>query len=235
MKKNKIISVPGAAECNVDNVMPSGDNYVVTGKAWYSPLGYFDRFLTRLTSTGAIDTNFTAIGNVPHINILTSFKDMERMDMDMDMITRIKILPDGKILVASDFTQIEDGTQNPPQRQWIARFVANGLLDNTFTSPSMDWEPPGYLALALQRNGRILVGGVSISRFFPNGSYDQIFDQGRGSGVNYGNVNCILTLPNGESLIGGGFTTYNGVSRPGIARIITRNGFSPALYLLLQN
>ena len=189
---------------------------------------YGKRFLTRLTSTGALDTTFTSIGPVPHIDILTGLTDM-------DACTLINILQDGKILVSGDFTQVEDGSLTPPQRQWIARFTANGLLDNTFTSPYSDWIPPEYLATAVQSNNRILIGGGQMARLYPDGSWDEAFEQGRGL-VWGGTVKSIVPVPGGKSLIGGSFTSYGGVSRPGIARIMTPDGSAdPAIYLLLLN
>ena len=67
--------------------------------------------------------------------------------------------PDGKIVVSGKFSQIIDGSGNPPRRG-IARFSANGLLDNTFT-PSLTL-PSGantlvISAMARQPNGKILI------------------------------------------------------------------------------
>ena len=82
------------------------------------------------------------------------------------------------------------------------------------------------LSIALQGDGKVLIGGwfttyngVSrnyIARLNADGSLDSSFNVG--SGAN-GFVQSIASQGDGKVLIGGSFTTYNGVSRNYIARL----------------
>src|SRR6185437_14021466 len=84
------------------------------------------------------------------------------------------------------------------------------------------------LALALQSDGRILVGGqfsqvdltqrFNLARLNTNGSVDLTFNPVNGPN---GDVNAIIIQPNGAIIIGGTFIGYNGFARGGIARVLT--------------
>ena len=108
-----------------------------------------DGFLARLTHNGAVDPTFGPGNTVPlHIQTMDG------------RIEDLLLQPDGKIVVSGGFSHIIDGTGNPPARRAIARFSANGLLDNTFT-PSLA-PPTGantiiLAAMARQPNGKILI------------------------------------------------------------------------------
>ncbi|MCS6824585.1 MAG: hypothetical protein NZ529_09840, partial [Cytophagaceae bacterium] len=127
--------------------------------------------------------------------------------------------PDGKILIGGYFSHC-DGVLRPR----IARLNANGMLDQSF-------DPGGganYFIknLALQPDGKILIGGWfteydgtprnCIARLNPDGSLDQSFDPG--SGAN-NHIHYLALQPDGKILIGGWFSSYNGVTRNRIARI----------------
>ena len=112
--------------------------------------------------------------------------------------------------------------------------AAEGDLD-----PSFD---PGagasgtVLTSALQSDGKILIGGgfvnyggvlrLRIARVNPNGSLDTTFDPG--SGASGGFVNAVVVQVDGKILIGGGFTSYNGVPRSRIARLNADGSLDPS-------
>ncbi|MFZ0829365.1 MAG: Calx-beta domain-containing protein [Verrucomicrobiia bacterium] len=85
------------------------------------------------------------------------------------------------------------------------------------------------LALALQSNGQLLVGGSFtqvnsvpenyITRLNADGSLDTAFQSGL-SGVN-GPVDALVNQTNGRILIGGSFTSVNGVFLNYVARLMT--------------
>jgi uncharacterized delta-60 repeat protein len=91
------------------------------------------------------------------------------------------------------------------------------------------------LALALQSDGRILVGGqfsqvdltqrFNLARLNTNGSVDLTFDPGNGPN---GDVNAIVIQPNGAIIIGGTFIGYNGFARGGIARVLANGMLDPS-------
>jgi len=127
----------------------------------------------------------------------------------------IAIQPDGRIIIAGDFT-----TMRGTPRKGIARLNSNGTLDTTF-SASADTSPN---ALALQGDGRILIGGAfstingqpraHIACLNTNGALDTNFLT-----TTDGNVDSFAVQPDGKVLIAGNFNTVNGQPRHHIARL----------------
>jgi hypothetical protein len=76
--------------------------------------------------------------------------------------------------------------------------------------------------------GRNNIAGINF-----NGSLDTGFNPGAGAN---NVVFAFGPIYGGKALVGGVFTTYNGVSRPRLAQIFAGGGSSdPALMLLLSN
>ncbi len=153
--------------------------------------------IVRLNANGSIDNSF---------QIPTGF----------NMINDLAIQADGKILIASTYFDGANTYKVP------MRLNANGSIDNTFSVlQSADNGYTNTYALALQQNGKILVGGAftyvtGIGNFYyflrlnPDGSIDNTFNPGTGpnSGVGRIQVNSqdeILITPTGF-----GFDTYDG-------------------------
>lgn len=126
---------------------------------------------------------------------------------------------DGKFLIGGNFSQVQGLARNG-----IARMNPDGSLDATFDPGSGvdNW----VLQLALQSDGKILIGGVfskyngvarpGIARVNSNGSLDTTFNPG--IGVN-GEIYEIIPQADGKTLIAGNFTQYNGVARARICRL----------------
>ena len=100
------------------------------------------------------------------------------------------------------------------------------------TRPSHQQFDKEVLALAVQPDGKLLVGGQftlvngslprnGLVRLEANGSVDAGFDVGSGPRfAEYaGFVNNLLALPDGKVLVGGVFTHFNGVQRQHLARL----------------
>ena len=135
----------------------------------------------------------------------------------------IALQPDGKVLVAGFFERF-----NGVNRKSIARLNANGSLDASFNPGSGiggGFGGSGLCVLVLP-SGKILVGGNfsayngqtqgNIARINPDGSLDGTFNTG--SGFN-SFVFSIAMQPDGKLLVGGDFTSFNGVSCNRIARL----------------
>jgi uncharacterized delta-60 repeat protein len=232
--------IPGSEGWHSHRLAVAGTNYLVAGPYNTGITEGGGGYLVRLTHNGAVDPGFGP-SNTPPFHILTTDGNVE------DLLLQ----PDGKIVVSGGFSHIFDDSGSPVRRA-IARFSANGLLDNTFT-PSL--APPDgansiwLAAMARQPNGKILIEqnflnndtfvSTQIARLNSNGSLDPAFILGNPAGGGYwlGAGNSILRLPNGKALIGGGFQSYNGTPAWSLARIFAGPGnFSPgALYLLLEN
>lgn len=109
-----------------------------------------------------------------------------------------------------------------------------GRLDLSF-DPGTGFDGP-VKTMTIQPDGRILVGGSfasfngtpcnNITRLNPNGSLDPTFFPG--SAFNDA-VNVMLVQPDGKVIVGGDFTTFNGIGRNGIARLLP-NGMLDASF-----
>ncbi|MCS6796350.1 MAG: T9SS type A sorting domain-containing protein, partial [Raineya sp.] len=114
-------------------------------------------------------------------------------------------------------------------RNSIIRLNSNGNIDNSFSGGFIS--APELYALAIQPNGKILVGGNftnysvfqrnRIIRLNSDGSIDNDFSIG--SGFHNGVVRSIALQPDGKVLVGGSFNMYNGTPRNGIARLHRRD------------
>jgi uncharacterized delta-60 repeat protein len=157
--------------------------------------------IARLNADGSLDTSFSNIWGANNAVWTTALQ------------------PDGKILIGGEFTSYI-GTP----RSKIARLNADGSLDISFNpgSGANDY----VVSMALQPDGKILIGGFfnsyngtsrnGIARLNADGSLDTSFNPGTGAST------YVLTTalqPDGKILIGGAFTSYNGITRNRIARL----------------
>jgi uncharacterized delta-60 repeat protein len=127
------------------------------------------------------------------------------------------VLPDGKILIAGDFT-----TVGGVVRSRVARLFANGTLDPNFIANNVTGT---VFAIALQSDGKIVLGGgfsmvgpatrSYVVRVHPDGALDSTFTDPE---VN-GEVYCVSVDPDGKIVIGGSFDWVGSTSRHRIARL----------------
>ncbi|MEO7976677.1 T9SS type A sorting domain-containing protein [Flavobacterium sp.] len=133
----------------------------------------------------------------------------------------IVVQPDGKILLAGRHFD-----SNFILRGRLLRMNAeDGSLDETFYIGAGNANGDVY-SIALQSDGKILIGGIfssytgvsrnRIARLNTDGKIDTTFDPLLGTN---NAINSIVVQPDGKILIGGTFTTYNGISRNRIARL----------------
>lgn len=138
-------------------------------------------------------------------------------------VNAILTAPDGHIYIGGAFN-----TYNTQSRNRVARLTPEGLTDDTW-NPGIGADGIIY-ALALQADGKLLVGGNfsningvarnRIARLNADGSVDMGFNPG--TGANNG-IRAMVLLPDGKIMIAGDITTYNGTTRNRVARI-TANG-----------
>jgi uncharacterized delta-60 repeat protein len=167
------------------------------------------RHVGRFNADGSLDTNFTSAANGPVFAVL--------------------VQPDGKIVVAGSFTTLGRWVNNKlaeeERRNRIGRFNPDGSIDLTF-DPGANGD---VRALALQADGRILVGGSfttlggggtgtaarqNIGRLNADGTPDLTFDPGTN-----GQVRALALQADGRILVGGAFTTLGGGVRANIGRL----------------
>jgi len=186
---------------NVQTIAIQSDGKVIIGGSFTSFNGVARGFLARLNTDGALDGTF-----VPQTGGFSALND----------IKTIAIQSDGKIMIGGDFT--------------IARLNTDGTVDATFNSGS--GLNADIFSSTLQGDGKIIIGGNftlyngqtrnGVARINTDGSLDLTFNplQGINQGSpGTGNLRTILIQPDGKIIIGGGFSTYNGVPRNTIARI----------------
>jgi uncharacterized delta-60 repeat protein len=189
------------------------DGKILIGGDFTAVEGVARNRVARLNPNGSLDGSFDPGMGVNGTNAV--------------IVNSVVVQADGKILIGGWFS-----TVNGIERQLVARLNGDGSVDQGFqpgaignyqygTSPD-----PFVYHLTLQGDGRILIGGgfssvsnisrSGIARLNPDGSLDASLDPG--TGVD-GHVRSVVVQPDGKLLIGGQFTTFNGVSRNGIARL----------------
>jgi uncharacterized delta-60 repeat protein len=188
------------------------DGKIIIGGNFISYNGTSRNSIARLNSDGSLDPTFDP-GTGP-----------------LGSVRTITLQPDNKIIVGGDFRAFNGANHTD-----IVRLNSNGSLDTTFTGTGADdflhctfCPPAGVYTIALQPDGKIVIGGGFISyngiarshiaRINPDGSLDTTFDPGTGTG-NATYVSATALQPDGRIVIVGGFSTYSDVQRNNIARL----------------
>lgn len=165
-------------------------------------------YITRLNVDGTIDNTFN-----PGTGANNS-------------VAEVVTQPDGKLIIAGYFTSF-----NGKNSKSIVRLLANGTVDHSFnpgTGPDN-----GIDALALQPDGKILIGGAfntyngisvkRVARLNADGTLDKTFKLDKEID---GLVFTMLLQPNGKILVGGYFNSFNGKVRfGGITRLNVDGSF----------
>ena len=180
------------------------DGNLLVGGDFTAVNGVSRNRLARLDATGALDPVFNPGGANGSIRTLLVY--------DRGVNT-------GRILVSGFFTQVS-GTN----RSRIARLNQSGSVDLTF-DPGAGADNAVF-ALALQADDKVVIGGAFstfngigrnfIARLNANGTLDNTFDPGTGAN---GTVFAVAVQPNGKILIGGDFTSVNGIALTNLARL----------------
>jgi uncharacterized delta-60 repeat protein len=124
-----------------------------------------------------------------------------------NIVHKIIFQPDGKILIGGFFGQISDIAV----RRGVARYNADGVLDNSFNPP--EGANLTFTDMDLQTDGKIVQVGSVFRRLNSNGTLDTAFTEWINS-----EVSAVKIQPDGKILIGGGFSMVGTVARNGIAR-----------------
>jgi len=200
----------------VGNIGFNGPVYIITSQADGKILvgGDFTTYnglpankVVRLFSNGDIDTSFN-IGSLFNIGVRT-----------------ILVQPDGKILIGASLTNGVSSTFY----HVLSRVNQDGTEDTSFNSFSNT--NGGVLAMFLQNDGKILVGGNfflsfnvfsviqnynNLIRLNPNGSHDISFSIGNGFD---NSVHSIYQIQSGDIYVGGSFNSFNSISTGGFIKI----------------
>jgi uncharacterized delta-60 repeat protein len=182
----------------VESVVVQPDGKIVVVGSFETLGGQAHYCIGRLNADGSVDTTFNP---APNSSVYT-----------------VALQADGKILIGGVFSTVGGQTRNE-----IARLYADGSLDMGF-NPGGSGPPTEVNALAVQPDGKILVGGSfsslggharsNIGRLNSDGTLDTTFNPGTG-----GQVWSIAIQANGKILVGGSFGTLGGQTRSGIGRL----------------
>ena len=171
------------------------------------PYGYpvsSHAYVARLNHNGSVDEGFG-----PNAN---------------GIVRTMALQPNGQIILGGVFSTIQpSGGGAPVTRNYTARLNADGSLDPVFNP-----NPNGVVyAIAYQPNGQIVIGGAfttvqpsgaasattrnHVARFNVDGSLDTSFDPDPNQ-----TVLSLAVQPNGQIVIGGGFSTLSPGGASGI-------------------
>ena len=213
-------SAPGQADLSFDLGFGHGLNGTVRALAvqpdghalvggYFTKVGGVERhYLARLKSDGTLDASFDAkIGTGQNY-----------------FVYALKLQPDGRILVGGRFSSIDGKT-----KAGLARLNPDGTLDTNFVTRVTSGGPfPNVYALALQPDGKILVGGNfglvngesrnGIARLNADGTLDTAFNPGKGTGY-YRDVYSVALQTDGKILVGGNFRKFDNHDRQDLARL----------------
>ena len=142
----------------------------------------------------------------------------------------IALQTNGQVVVAGGFTSFRGAT-----RDGVARLNADGTLDSLNPGLAISGyltQNPTVNAVALQADGKIIAagtftvenqpGGGGVVRLNSDGSLDSSFSVGSGvydAGDHVGSADVVVVLASGQILVGGDFSTFNGVSVQGLVRL----------------
>ena len=195
---------------NVFTFAEQPDGKIVVGGLFSTLAGGARSSLGRLDPGGSLDASFNPGAGGGGVQVLA-------------------LQPDGKILVGGQFIMLGGGGPGQNVRNGLGRLNANGALDASFNPRAID-DPTdtGIYALAVQPDGKILIGGYfptlggsprsNIARVNQDGTLDASFNPGAGGP--FGTyVDALALQSDGKILVGGYFTTLAGASRSSIGRL----------------
>lgn len=184
-------------------IQPDGKT-VITG-AMNEVDGEVVNGIVRLNQNGSVDTDFAANASVGV------------------PVNAIAIQEDGKIVLGGEFFGIGFEDQND-----LGRLNGDGTVDVDFDplieSDTMIVSNPEIEALAIQPDGKIIVGGHfhfvdsvrrnNIARLNADSSLDASFDPNADD-----EIRTVMVLENGQILIGGAFDNVGGSPQANLARL----------------
>jgi len=194
----------------VNTVVIQPDGKILLGGAFTTFNSLAPSYFVRLNSDGTRDTTFTTNNGTGSNGVVNA----------------IAVQSDGKILLGGTFTAFNNVSSTR-----IVRLNADGTVDTTFATNTGAGASFTVSAIAVQSDGKILVGGnfttfnnVTVNfivRLNADGTRDTGFVTNNGGGGLNSAVNTIAIQSDGKIVIGGGFTIINGTTVNFIARLNT--------------
>ncbi|HXJ72535.1 MAG TPA: hypothetical protein VNM37_06770, partial [Candidatus Dormibacteraeota bacterium] len=188
----------------IGSIVVQADGKIVVGGNFNTMGGQERNYITRLNADGSLDDSF---------------------DPEADFVVyTLALQADGKILAGGIFT-----TLGGQPRDGIGRLNADGSLDSTFNPQATGIAKAGFYALAVQADGKIVVGGLftslvgqpraNIGRLNADGSLDTAFNPQVGGNVFNPYVGTLAVQADGKIVVGGRFTTLADQLRNNLGRL----------------
>lgn len=172
-------------------------------------------YMMKILPNGELDTDFlTNMGTGPNTYI--------------GYLNGLAIQSDGKIVIGGNISSFDGVTQGR-----VTRVNADGSLDTDFAANNLGFNA-GIEAVAIQSDGKILVGGV-ISQWDPTGTPVSVYRMARlnadgsldgtylpsSAAIPNSIVTGIAVQSDGKAVVVGSFTTWDGVTVGCIVRLNT--------------
>ncbi len=201
-----VFGTVSSAPASIVNVATAPDGSVIACGTFDRLDGQARRFVARIRPDGTADPAFAPVADA---SVFTA-----------------AVQRDGKVIVVGSFTQL-----NGQPRPGVARLLPSGALDSSFAPPSQGANISQVSTVAIQRDGKILVGGavwagsgfVTLLRFNPDGSIDNAF-----APTLDGAPSAITVQRDGRIVLGGGFTQINGTAVPKLVRLLPSGALDPS-------
>lgn len=201
------------------------DNGVVFGGDFTSYNGTNCQGIVKLRSDGTIDPNWLYLGVVNGAQATSGSA----------IVADLKLQNNGDILVVGSFNQYY-GSAAP---NMVRISSIDGHPDVSFQTATISNGPNGFVwSVDVQSDGKIILGGDfsnlgaanprnGVARLFSNGSIDNTLPF---SGVTNATVRKVKVQSDDKILVGGDFTSINGVAKNRITRL-NADGSSDATFL----
>jgi uncharacterized delta-60 repeat protein len=226
-------TVNGVARRSIARLNADGSLDSTFFNGLFGPNDIVDSIALQTDGKVVIGGGFTFVNGVP-INRFARLNADGTLDSDLqsgagpdNSVAAIAVQSDGKTIIGGTFTKVHD-----IGRSRVARLNADGTLDSGFANGANGANGPGLQpaegvnSVAVQSDGKILVGGYfttvhglarnNLARLTAEGRLD---DFRRGVSGPNGAVHSISVQKNGQFIIGGEFTSVNGLSRGRITRL----------------
>jgi uncharacterized delta-60 repeat protein len=202
-----LTNIGSGADQAIYTVVTQSDGKIIIGGGFTSFNGSAANSITRLNTDGTTDLTFLT-------NIGTGFNSP---------VTKVKVQSDDKLVCVGYFTMF-----NGSNKYFLTRLTSGGTDDATFTyTTSLNSNPN---SIDIQSDGKIVVGGNFTSfggtptnrvlRLLTGGTLDTTFATNLGTGFN-NPVQVVKVQANGDILVGGDFTTFNGTNVNRLIRLTT--------------
>lgn len=216
----------GLSPSSLNTVAVQADGKILVGRQ--NDWATLDRALMRLHPDGSLDEGFPNLpggitGIVRQVLVQPDGKLLLRMwgkAGQTNVLGIIRLNPDGSIDRTFPPHEIDTETNTTRNNTWIAlqpdgkiilftpyhlrRLNADGSVDNSFRS-SNNQTSERAKTVAVQPDGKILLGDYGLARLNPDGSRDEVFNANvRRVGV--GDILDIAVMPNGQLLVAGEYS-----------------------------